>query len=118
MTTIDLYFDFRSPYSYLAHSQLGSLSATVNYHPVDLVAVMKQVGNAPSTITCPAKGKYAGADLQRWAKRYRIPLSPRKDMRSIDGRRLLRAVVAAEEYGLAGETVAAIFPALWGIARL
>jgi hypothetical protein len=35
-------------------------------------------------------------------------------MRSIDARRLLRAVVAAEEYGLAGETVAAIFPVLWG----
>lgn len=114
MSTIDLYFDFRSPYSYLAHSQLGSLGATVNYHPVDIVAVMKQVGNTPTTITCPAKGKYAGADLQRWAKRYSIPLSPRKDMRSIDGRRLLRAVLAAEECGLAGETVAAIFPAFWG----
>jgi 2-hydroxychromene-2-carboxylate isomerase len=75
---------------------------------------MKQVGNTPTTITCPAKGKYAGADLQRWAKRYSIPLSPRKDMRSIDGRRLLRAVLAAEECGLAGETVAAIFPAFWG----
>ena len=68
MTTIDLYFDFHSPYSYLAHSQLGSFSATVNYHPMDLVAVMMQVGNTPTTIACPAKGKYAGADLQRWAK--------------------------------------------------
>ena len=65
MTTIDLHFDFRSPYSYLTHSQLGSLSATVNYHPVAIVAVMKQV---PTTITCLAKGKYAGTDLQRWAK--------------------------------------------------
>lgn len=114
MTTIDLYFDFRSPYSYLAHSQLGSLGTTVNYHPIDIVAVMKQVGNTPTTITCPAKGKYAGADLQRWAKKYRVPLSPRKDMRSIDGRRLLRAVLAAEECDLAGEAVAAIFPAFWG----
>jgi 2-hydroxychromene-2-carboxylate isomerase len=39
MTTIDLYFDFRSPYCYLAHSQLGSLSTAVDYHPMDLVAV-------------------------------------------------------------------------------
>ena len=114
MTTIDLYFDFHSPYSYLAHSQLGSLGTTVNYHPMDIVAVMKQVGNTPTTITCPAKGTYAGADLQRWAKKYRVPLSPRKEMRSIDGRRLLRAVLAAEECGLAGETIAAIFPAFWG----
>ena len=114
MTTIGLYFDFRSPYSYLARSQLGSLGATVNYRPVDIAAVMKQVGNTPTTITCPTKGRYAGVDLQRWAKRYRVPLSTRKAMRSIDGRRLLRAVLAAEECGFAGETVAAIFPAFWG----
>lgn len=114
MTNIDVYFDFRSPYSYLAHSQLGTLDAELSYHPVDIVAVMKQVGNTPTTLTCPAKGKYAGADLQRWAKRYGMPLSRRKDVKSIDGRRLLRAVLAAEECGLVKEAVAAIFPAFWG----
>jgi 2-hydroxychromene-2-carboxylate isomerase len=36
MTTIDLYFEFRSPDSYLAHSRLGSLSTTVDYHPIDM----------------------------------------------------------------------------------
>ena len=114
MTPIDFYFDFRSLYSYLAHSQLGSLGAAVNYRPMDVVAVMKQVGNTPTTITCPAKGKYAGTDLQRWAKRYGLTLSRHKDMKSIDGRKLLRAVLAAEECGLAKEAVAAIFPAFWG----
>ena len=82
MTTIDFYFDFRSPYSYLAHSQLGSLGAGVNYRPMDVVAVMKQVGNTPTTVTCQAKGQYARADLQRWAKRYGLPLRPRKDRQS------------------------------------
>ncbi|WP_315750129.1 MULTISPECIES: DsbA family protein [unclassified Bradyrhizobium] len=90
MTSIDFYFDFRSPYSYLAHSQLGTLDAELSYHPVDIVAAMKQVGNRPTTLTCPVKGKYAGADLQRWAKRYGVPLSRHKDIKSIDGRRPLR----------------------------
>ncbi|WP_315714223.1 MULTISPECIES: 2-hydroxychromene-2-carboxylate isomerase [unclassified Bradyrhizobium] len=110
MTSIDFYFDFRSPYSYLAHSQLGTLDAELSYHPVDIVAAMKQGGNTPTTLTCPAKGKYAGADLQRWAKRYGVPLSRHKDIKSIDGRRPLRA---AEDCGLAKEVVAAIFPAFW-----
>lgn len=114
MAKIDFYFDFRSPYSYLAHSQLGTLDAELTYQPVDIVAVMKQVGNTPTTLTCPAKGKCASADLQRCAKKYGMPLSRHKDLKSIDGRRLLRAVLAAEECGLAEEAVAAIFPAFWG----
>jgi len=114
MTTIDFYFDFRSPYSYLAHSQLGSLGARVIYRPMDVAAVMKQVGNTPTTVTCPAKGQYARADLQRWAKRYGLPLRPRKDRLSIDARKLLRAALAAEELGVAKEVVAAIFSAFWG----
>jgi 2-hydroxychromene-2-carboxylate isomerase len=39
MTTIDLYFDFRRPYCYLAHFKLGSLGTAVNYRPMDIVAV-------------------------------------------------------------------------------
>lgn len=113
MTSIDFYFDFRSPYSYLAHSQLGTLDAELSDHPVDIVAAMKQVGNTPTALICPTKGKYAGADLQRRAKRYGVPLSRHKDIKSIDGRRLLRAVLAAEDCGLAKEVVAAIFPAFW-----
>lgn len=113
MRKVDFYFDFRSPYSYLAHSQLGSLGAAVNYHPIDVVAVMQHVGNAPTTVTCEAKGRYAGADLQRWSKRYGVPLRPRKDMRSLDGRKLLRAALAAAEYDLATQTVTAIFLAFW-----
>jgi 2-hydroxychromene-2-carboxylate isomerase len=113
MRVVEFYFDFRSPYSYLAHSQLGSLGAAVNYHPMDVVAVMQQAGNTPTTVSCEAKGRYADVDLQRWSKRYGIPLCPRKDISSVDGRKLLRAVLAANECGLATETVTAIFFAFW-----
>jgi len=33
---------------------------------------MKIVGNRPTMIECRNKGNYAGADLQRWTKRYKV----------------------------------------------
>jgi 2-hydroxychromene-2-carboxylate isomerase len=74
--TIDFYFDFPSPYAYLAHTQLPRIAAehgaTVTYHPFRILELMKLVGNRPTTIECKNKGKYAGVDLQRWAKRYNV----------------------------------------------
>ena len=74
--TIDFYFDFPSPYSYLAHTQLSRIaaehSAAVAYHPFRILELMKIVGNRPTTIECRNKSKYAGADLQRWTRRYKV----------------------------------------------
>jgi 2-hydroxychromene-2-carboxylate isomerase len=73
---IDFYFDFPSPYAYLAHTQLPRIAAehgaAVAYHPFRILELMKIVGNRPTTIECRNKGKYAGADLQRWTKRYKV----------------------------------------------
>jgi 2-hydroxychromene-2-carboxylate isomerase len=113
MKIVDFYFDFRSPYSYMAHSQIGPLGITVRYRPMDVLAVMKQVGNVPTTVVCASKGKYAGVDLARWSKRYGVPIRPRGDMMTIDARRLLRAVMVAEDKGLAQQTVGAIFASFW-----
>jgi 2-hydroxychromene-2-carboxylate isomerase len=72
--TIEFYFDFPSPYSYLAQTQLPKIAAehgaTVTYHPFRILELMTIVGNRPTTIECKNKGKYAGVDLQRWTKRY------------------------------------------------
>jgi 2-hydroxychromene-2-carboxylate isomerase len=71
--TIDFYFDFPSPYAYLAHTQLPRIAAEQNasiaYHPFRILELMKLVGNRPTTIECKSKGKYAGVDLQRWTER-------------------------------------------------
>jgi 2-hydroxychromene-2-carboxylate isomerase len=64
---LDCFF-FRSPYSYLALTQFGSLPARTNLLPVSVLDVMKIVGNTPTTVTCRAKGRYVKRDLQRWAK--------------------------------------------------
>jgi 2-hydroxychromene-2-carboxylate isomerase len=95
MPAVQFYFDYRSPYSYLAQSQLGDLALEI--HPFDVLDVMKRVNNTPTTITCAAKNRYAGADLGRWAARYGIPFAPNPQMRTLDGRRLLRATLAVKQ---------------------
>src|SRR3990167_8266843 len=57
--TVEFFFDFVSPYSYLAHSQLDSLQADISLRPMHVLSVMKAVGNTPTTVTCAAKGRYA-----------------------------------------------------------
>ena len=51
--TIEFYFDFPSPYAYLAHTQLPSIAAEHNaeivYHPFLILELMKLVGNRPTT---------------------------------------------------------------------
>jgi 2-hydroxychromene-2-carboxylate isomerase len=75
--TFDYYFDFGSPASYLAFTQLNKLAAetgaTAIYKPMLLGGVFQATGNH-SPVTIPAKGKYTFTDFARFAKRYGVPL--------------------------------------------
>lgn len=111
MTTVAFYFDYRSPYSYLAMTQISDLDLTL--HPFDVLDVMKRVGNTPTTIVCKVKGQYASNDLGRWARRYQIPLSRNPQMGEVDGRRLLRATLAVPDGPERHKAMEAIFKAMW-----
>lgn len=113
MSALEFWLDFRSPYSYLAHSQIETLPARPAFRPMDVLEVMKLVGNTPTTIVCEVKGRYAGHDLRRWTARYGVAFAPNPAMRQFDGRRLLRATLLAGDKGEAGRAVAALFPAMW-----
>jgi 2-hydroxychromene-2-carboxylate isomerase len=113
MPPVVFYFDFYSPYSYLAHSQLEGLGAPVRLVPIRILEVMKLVNNAPTTITCAAKGAYARKDLARWASRYGVTLQP-CDLRALDGALLLRIATAADGFNLRPQVVEAIYKAVWG----
>ncbi|MGH7022193.1 MAG: 2-hydroxychromene-2-carboxylate isomerase [Caulobacteraceae bacterium] len=110
---VEFYFDFQSPYSYLAHSQLGALGAPVRLTPFQVLPLMKLVNNTPTTITCSVKRAYASKDLGRWAARYAVPLSP-PDMKRLDAELLLRVVTAAESETIRATATDAIFKAVWG----
>jgi len=75
---IDFYFDFSSPYGYLAAEQIDALAArhgrTVDWHPVLLGAIFKQTGMVPLT-EVPIKGDYSKRDFDRSARFMKIPFS-------------------------------------------
>jgi 2-hydroxychromene-2-carboxylate isomerase len=68
---IDFYFDFSSPYGYLASQKIDALGAkygrTVDWHPMLLGVVFKQTGMAPLT-GIPLKGEYSRRDFARSAR--------------------------------------------------
>lgn len=80
MSNIDFYFDFLSPYSYLAHCRLPALADKygydISYKPIDLQAAKLAAGNTgPATAQMPVKLRYAIADLTRWSQQYGVPLA-------------------------------------------
>jgi 2-hydroxychromene-2-carboxylate isomerase len=117
--TVDFYFDFTSPYSYLAHTQLGALAqrhdALLRYRPIPVLDLMARVGNRPTSVECKAKARYAMADLGRWARKYGVPIAANPHLRTMDPHLLLRASVAAspEQFGL---VVDRLFEAVWAHA--
>jgi 2-hydroxychromene-2-carboxylate isomerase len=109
---VEIFYDFRSPYSYLAFVRLMQMEVTPTLHPIQILKVMERVGNVPTTITCAAKGRYARNDLARWAGRYGITLNP-SDMRANDGDACSRAVLAAASPAEALAVTMALYRACW-----
>ena len=68
---IDFYFDFSSPYGYLAAQRIEPLAAkhgrAVAWHPLLLGVVFKATGAAPLT-EVPLKGQYSKRDMLRSAR--------------------------------------------------
>ena len=68
---IEFYFDFSSPYGYLASHKIDALAAKhgrgVDWRPMLLGVVFKQTVTAPLTMI-PLKGDYSKRDLSRSAR--------------------------------------------------
>ncbi len=77
--TVEFFFDFGSPTAYLAWTQLPRLAAECGaelvYRPMLLGGVFKATGNA-SPVSVPAKGRWMGQDMARWARRYNVGFAP------------------------------------------
>jgi len=73
---IDFYFDFSSPYGYLAAKRIEEIAArhgrSANWHPHLIGAVFPTTGSKP-LLDIPLKGDYARRDLPRTARRLGIP---------------------------------------------
>ncbi|MDH4565305.1 2-hydroxychromene-2-carboxylate isomerase [Pseudomonas sp. BN414] len=75
--TVEFFFDLGSPASYLAWTQLPGIcartGATLRYRPMLLGGVFQATGNA-SPAAVPAKARHTMIDMQRFARRYEVPM--------------------------------------------
>lgn len=113
MSSVAFYFDYKSPYSYLADSQVGTLGVSIEYRPVDVVAVMQLTNNPSRTSASPAKFRYGNVDGLRWAKRYGIGFVLNDKIRSISSELLSCGAIAAQQLGAFPKYHRAIFDAVW-----
>jgi 2-hydroxychromene-2-carboxylate isomerase len=71
--SVEFFFDYVSPYSYLADFQLTLFNnIEIIYRPMLLGAVMQATNNKPPGII-PSKGAYIAKDLELWSRHYGIP---------------------------------------------
>ena len=117
--TIEFYYDFGSPASYIAHCRLRGVAARtgaiVELIPILLGAVFKATGNA-SPIECPAKGRYVAVDLMRFAARDGVPFASNPHF-PINTTRLMRAATALRGDPGYARYVDFAFDAMWHFPR-
>lgn len=113
--TLEFFFDFMSPPTYLAYTQLPGLlartGAEVSWRPMYTIGLHQLTGNQ-SPIMVPNKGKWVGQDLLRFVKRYGVPFKPNPHQPVKVVPSLRGAVVAQEGEGFHGY-VDAVFKAMW-----
>lgn len=77
--TLDLYWDFSSPFAYLGSSQAEALAArtgaTLRWQPMLLGGLFRSIGqaDAPLLTWSDAKKEHSMLDMQRWAEHYDVP---------------------------------------------
>lgn len=112
---LEYFFDYVSPFSYLADSQLPALlertRAEIEYRPFLLGGVMKASGNSPP-FTVPAKGRYTAVDTQRWAKRYGLELNSNSHF-PVNTVLPMRAALVVQDRDGFDKFHAGVFAAMW-----
>jgi 2-hydroxychromene-2-carboxylate isomerase len=117
MRRLEFFFDYGSPYSYLADSRLAALAertgAELTYRPMLLGGVFKATGNSsPVATPCEAKRAYGLLELERWVAHLGVPFSGNPHF-PINTLLLMRTAVAAERAGVFEPFHRAIYPAFW-----
>jgi 2-hydroxychromene-2-carboxylate isomerase len=112
---IDLYIDIISPYCYLAYVRLPALAAkhgyTLRHHPIHIASAKLAAGNyGPSNMEVVPKGKALVRDLERWAKRYGVPL---RFPKSIVGEPWNIGILFADRHGKAEAYLRQAYRLLW-----
>ena len=113
--SVDFYFDYGSPTSYLAYTQMPGVAkrtgATVNYVPILLGGVFQATGNR-SPVEVAATGQWMQGDLQHFAERYKVPYQWNPHF-PINTLALMRGATYAAREGFLLPYSDAIYKAVW-----
>ncbi|MEE4251213.1 MAG: 2-hydroxychromene-2-carboxylate isomerase [Alcanivoracaceae bacterium] len=113
--TIECFFDFGSPATYLAWTQLPALAARYHanlvWRPMLLGAVFKATGNQSPAMN-PAKGRYMLIDFQRYAQHYGVPMKFNPFF-PINTMTLMRGAVALQDDARFDDYLDTVFKAIW-----
>jgi len=117
---LEFFFDFGSPYSYLAYKALPGIAAAhgagIVWRPMLLGGVFKATGNHSPAET-PAKGKWLQQDLQRWARRYGVAFNHNPYF-PVNTLTLMRGAAGMQMRGPDfHKYLDAVFHAMWGEPR-
>lgn len=113
--TLEFYYDYGSPYSYLADTQVEAIAkragAALVRKPMLLGGVFKATGNA-SPMTVEQKSKWSAFDMPLWARHYGVPFQ-RNPFFPVNTLALMRGAAAAQIDGLFERYHPAIYKAMW-----
>jgi len=111
----EFYFDFSSPYTYLAHKQIRKIekenSIKIRYMPILLGGLFKLAG-IKANVDIPAKGKYMIRDCKLFAEKYNIVFKFNSYF-PILTLSLMKSVLVAEKKGFAQNFIDEVFDAIW-----
>lgn len=123
---IDFFFDFISPFAYLAFQKLPEIARrhgrSIRFRPMDLAAVRLAAGNTgPSNRDIPPKYRYLQQDLARWAELYGVPFQfPHAAVAPPGARntaKLQHGVFFAARMGQEQDYIASVWRRAWGEGR-
>lgn len=115
--TLEFFFDYGSPYSYLANHRLAELSertgVEIVHRPMLLGGVFKATRNhSPALEPIEAKRSYSGLALRRSAEAYGAVFRGNKHF-PINTLMLMRTAVAAQRQGVFETYHRTVYPAFW-----
>ena len=111
----EFYFDFGSPYTFLAHKQIRKIekenSIKIKYMPILLGGLLK-LADIKANVDIPIKGKYMIRDCKLWAAKHNI-IFKFNNYFPIITLNLMRSVLVAEKKGFSENYINRIFDAIW-----
>jgi 2-hydroxychromene-2-carboxylate isomerase len=113
--TVEFFFDFMSPTSYLAHTQLPQIAdrvgAQIVWRPMLTLQLHELTGNRSPTAV-PNKARWIFQDMLRFAGRYGVPLVINPNL-PFEMKDALHGALVALERSEIERYCAVLFPAVW-----